>query len=337
MADGIEYTTEAELIDSVKTKIFPNGTKAITGAAHQQAVLDMIVSMWRETGTVDLQDLQSVLDEGAVADITGPFNLTAQGVNLVLGSGGVNTTWSVGVPNSLKVGSSLIEMIADTGGTTAKLGVSPSGVSMEGSNPGSGGKVFVDAGAILIGGNNSTDGSVHIHGNARVSEGMGISRNITPPTNTALWDIDGDLAVRGMLDNVSDTKVVTIDNATGLTHKDNVGNLLAKTKEYTFLNTSPGYNVNDAGNYSVSTVQAGQTLIIFGALDDTKLGEYKFTCLPSVDVVTLGFAFPGNTPVVADINENEYVIFEATKYITSTGPDTFNYRYEEVRRGSIVV
>ena len=39
MADGIKYTEMQNLIDAVKSFIFPNKKKLITGVKHQQAVL----------------------------------------------------------------------------------------------------------------------------------------------------------------------------------------------------------------------------------------------------------------------------------------------------------
>ena len=71
MAQGIVYPTQAELEEKVKEKIFPNRRKGIKGAAHQQAVLDMIASLWRE-GSDSCCDITSftATDQNSTINVT---------------------------------------------------------------------------------------------------------------------------------------------------------------------------------------------------------------------------------------------------------------------------
>ena len=117
MAQGVNYPTKAQLIAVVKEYIFPNRRKGITGANHQQAVLDMIESLWRDpstgvqtvTGTnVDNTDplnpivnilttsqIQSIRPLKTVGGVTlegtGDVPIPAQGVQSVTGDGVDNT------------------------------------------------------------------------------------------------------------------------------------------------------------------------------------------------------------------------------------------------------
>lgn len=69
MAQGVNYPTKAQLIAVVKDYIFPNRRKGITGANHQQAVLDMIESLWRDPSTAGVQSVT-----GTNVDNTDPLN-----------------------------------------------------------------------------------------------------------------------------------------------------------------------------------------------------------------------------------------------------------------------
>jgi hypothetical protein len=118
MATGIVYSTQAELEEKVKEKIFPNRRKGIKGEAHQQAVLDMIASLWRSQTsgginsvngpTIDNADpanpivglptvaqIQAIRPLKTVGGVTiegpGDIPIPAQGVQSVTGDGVDNT------------------------------------------------------------------------------------------------------------------------------------------------------------------------------------------------------------------------------------------------------
>ena len=108
---GNVYETEAKLAEEVAKLIFPNGKKGITGVNHQQAVLDMVASLWRSAGG-SLQDLQSVLETGAIATgITAPVSIEVAG----------NTT--------LELAEASQSFNFSETGVTASLSMNPSGFS----------------------------------------------------------------------------------------------------------------------------------------------------------------------------------------------------------------
>ena len=72
MATGTEFSTKDELLDSVKAKVFPNNSFAITGQKLQQGLLDMVESLWRDfAGTSNLvsttyADLSTAISGGTL-------------------------------------------------------------------------------------------------------------------------------------------------------------------------------------------------------------------------------------------------------------------------------
>jgi hypothetical protein len=170
---GNVYGTEEELAVAVAKLIFPNSKKGITGVNHQQAVLDMVASLWRSAGG-SLQNLQSVLDTGAIATaVTAPVSIgiagnttfelaeASQSFNFL--DTGVTVTLSmkpsgfsfVSVPdpdepqlNTVKAQSSVVELSAlggtDDTPTVASLSIDPQRIQLNASD-GSGVTVKIEA------------------------------------------------------------------------------------------------------------------------------------------------------------------------------------------------
>ena len=328
MATGTKYLTEAELVDAVKLKIFPNKTKGITGVAHQQAVLDMVASLWGQGVSSDIQDLQSVLDEGTLAtNIASSIDITFNdGSNFLVGGAQLGLTWAQGAaisnfdmtPNGLQMQS------AQTVGVEASMDVTPGGFLAEtdNNNPGDNRiKIEVIRDTMRIG-----YGGFTIASNTGSAGVFPIDPydNGTVINPSAMWDIDGDLRVRDIPFSTSEQRPLVADAN---------GKLSEFFPEYEmnswiFVEKSTGskrnYTHTSSGSSSI-TMQLNITG--FGEQD---VGRWTLASIQQGNGSTLQVTTDDGSFTSGTAGEGGIIVVEVVRVLLSTSPDTYEYRVIEI-------
>lgn len=98
MADGTRFYTKQELIDAIRSLVFQNTFNLITGDGNQEALLDIVESLWDRVS--DGQGLVKVDDTDAIANFLGAKLTEGSNITLTVNTDGLSGEKSIEIAST---------------------------------------------------------------------------------------------------------------------------------------------------------------------------------------------------------------------------------------------
>lgn len=265
MADGTRFYTKQELIDAIRSLVFQNTFNLITGDGNQEALLDIVESLWDRVS--DGQGLVKVDDADAIANFLGAKLTEGSNITLTVNTDGVSGEKSIEIASTSEDNQFKIDGADNSSGEFLTKITNGSGIEFTVVTDGNGDKNLTisaeqpsDLKVFYVDGNNPVDGegsilnpyrTLDLAHTAVIGSGTAASPendNVTIQVQGGAYTTGINLLIESVTWNFLEGSVVTFTGATD--------NYLFDSSVFSTTGANEAY-VRGSGSFLTSVTTAG--------------------------------------------------------------------------------